>query len=207
MAHPRLRPSALTYTDAGYGSLTFCAPTSSSHYCDRVYQDFEAVDAAAPIPPPPSQKLSQLLAIWPRRLSTHARLVRRAGSNMTFDITMEVLFPQGYGANKTAFGMWETGSEAIVEFVVDEKGLGALYVTLCKARMDILRDLSHFLRAAKTLPAHSPLRQGQSAEYVEWAKKVAEYLDQPAFDEVLARMEELGFGMNPDLILEPDLSH
>ncbi|EIN06834.1 beta-lactamase/transpeptidase-like protein [Punctularia strigosozonata HHB-11173 SS5] len=111
-----------TYTNAGYGSFTLCAPKSSSHYCDEVHQDFESVDAASPNPPPSSQKANQLLAAWPRLWSSHLRLVRHADSSTTFNITMDALFPQGYGANKTAFGMWETESDATVEFVVDETG-------------------------------------------------------------------------------------
>jgi hypothetical protein len=117
-ANVSLQDLAGTYTDPGYGSLTLCAPESSSFYCNEVFADFAAVDAVSP-----RRESAQLLAAWPRLWSTHARLTQRSGSNMTFDINLSALFPRGYGANQTAFETSETGEgDAMVEFAVNEQG-------------------------------------------------------------------------------------
>ncbi|KAG2362374.1 beta-lactamase/transpeptidase-like protein [Suillus spraguei] len=81
-----------TYTDAGYGAITFCTPSGNSSYCQDVISDFATVDAGKSSAP----QSVQLLAEWPRYTS---------------------LFPEGYGRDSTPF---ETEFfEATAEFVVE----------------------------------------------------------------------------------------
>ncbi|KAG1859372.1 beta-lactamase/transpeptidase-like protein [Suillus subalutaceus] len=104
-----------TYTNAGYGAITFCSPSSSSSYCQDVISDFTAVDAGKSTAP----QSVQLFAAWPRIWSSHIRGVHRSGN--TFVVHPTSLFPEGYGRDTTPFETSEIGSsEATAEFVVED---------------------------------------------------------------------------------------
>ncbi|KAG1880766.1 hypothetical protein F4604DRAFT_1510254, partial [Suillus subluteus] len=104
-----------TYTNAGYGDITFCSPSDSSSYCQDVISDFAAVDAGKSGAPQPVQ----LFAAWPRIWSSHIRGVHRSGN--TFVVQYTSLFPEGYGRDTTPFETSEIGSsEATAEFVVED---------------------------------------------------------------------------------------
>jgi hypothetical protein len=104
-----------TYNSPGYGSFTFCSPSSSSSYCHKVITDFTVVDTAksnAPSSP-------QLLAAWPRVWASHIRAMHQSGNK--FLVQWTSLFPDGYGRDNTPFETAEIGtSEAPAEFVVED---------------------------------------------------------------------------------------
>ncbi|OJT12303.1 hypothetical protein TRAPUB_11170 [Trametes pubescens] len=98
-----------TYTSPGYGTLTLCTPTDPSPSCASVLADFAALGPVAP----------GLYGAYPRVFATHVRLTPLACDSHTFALTLTALFPHGYGADTSAFELWETGeSEARVEFAV-----------------------------------------------------------------------------------------
>jgi len=101
-----------TYTNPGYGTFTFCDPSSSSLYCQQVITDFAIVDAAQPNAP----SSPQLLTAWPRFWGSHTRAVHQSGNKFLFYCT--TLFPEGYGRDSTPFEM-ET-LRATAEFVVED---------------------------------------------------------------------------------------
>ncbi|OAX32863.1 beta-lactamase/transpeptidase-like protein [Rhizopogon vinicolor AM-OR11-026] len=104
-----------TYTDPGYGTFTFCSPSSSSSYCQQVMTDFTAVDSVHPSAPSPLQ----LLAAWPRMGSSHIRAVHQSGNK--FLLLCTALFPEGYGRDSTPFETAEIGTPgATAEFVVED---------------------------------------------------------------------------------------
>ncbi|KAF9232374.1 beta-lactamase/transpeptidase-like protein [Melanogaster broomeanus] len=104
-----------TYTNAGYGTFTLCAPSSASSYCAKVQSDFTTVDVARGASVPSLE----LLAEWPRTWASHVRMRYQQGSIFSIDFT--TLFPHGYGKDVTPF---ETGhiekAEATVEFVIED---------------------------------------------------------------------------------------
>ncbi|KAG1877404.1 beta-lactamase/transpeptidase-like protein [Suillus subluteus] len=104
-----------TYSNAGYGAITFCSPSSSSSYCHDVISDFTAVDAGKSTAP----QSVQLFAAWPRIWSSHIRGVHRSGN--TFVVQCISLFPEGYGRDTTPFETSVMGSsDATAEFVVED---------------------------------------------------------------------------------------
>ncbi|KAH9886942.1 beta-lactamase/transpeptidase-like protein [Cubamyces lactineus] len=98
-----------TYSAPGYGALTLCSAQSTSHYCDEVLQDFAAL---RPLPISEPYLYGAYKTMW----STHVRLNHSIGD--AFHATFPALFPHGYGKNTSAFGTYETGSDAWVEFAV-----------------------------------------------------------------------------------------
>ncbi|KAI5119180.1 hypothetical protein M0805_000634 [Coniferiporia weirii] len=117
-----LKAYAGTYNNPGYGAFTLCEPTASSHYCTEVLTAFRAVDSARGAPLPPGAEAPQLFGAWPRLWSSHVRLVY--AEENTFDIALTALFPEGYGASKTPFEMFELDQyEGQVVFVVNAKGV------------------------------------------------------------------------------------
>ncbi|KAF9233585.1 hypothetical protein BU15DRAFT_35877, partial [Melanogaster broomeanus] len=104
-----------TYTNAGYGTFTLCAPSSASSYCTKVQSDFTTVDDARGVSAPSLE----LLAEWPRMWASHVRMRYQRGSIFNIDFT--TLFPHGYGKDVTPF---ETGdierAEATAEFVIED---------------------------------------------------------------------------------------
>jgi len=104
-----------TYTNPGYGTFTFCGPSSSSPDCQRVITDFNAVDKAQSSAP----SSPQLLGSWPRVWSSHIRAIHQSGNKFLVQCTS--LFPEGYGRDSTPFETAEIGtSEATGEFVVED---------------------------------------------------------------------------------------
>ncbi|KAG2128999.1 beta-lactamase/transpeptidase-like protein [Suillus clintonianus] len=104
-----------TYTNAGYGPITFCSSSGSSSYCQDVISDFTAVDSAQSSAP----QSPQLFAAWPRIWSSHIRGVHQSGN--TFLVQYTSLFPEGYGRDRTPFETAEIGtSEVTGEFVVED---------------------------------------------------------------------------------------
>ncbi|OJA15997.1 hypothetical protein AZE42_10249 [Rhizopogon vesiculosus] len=104
-----------TYTDPGYGTFTFCSPSSSSSYCQQVITNFTAVDSVHPSAP----SSLQLLAAWPRIGSSHIRAVHQ--SRNKFLLLFTALFPEGYGHDSTPFETAEIGTPgATAEFVVED---------------------------------------------------------------------------------------
>ncbi|OJA19691.1 hypothetical protein AZE42_11210 [Rhizopogon vesiculosus] len=103
-----------TYTDPGYGTFTFCSPSSDSLYCQQVIANFTAVDSVRPSAP----SSPQLLAAWPRVWTSHLRAVHQSGNK--FMLLPTALFPEGYGRDSTPFETAEIGTPgATAEFVVE----------------------------------------------------------------------------------------
>ncbi|KAI0752773.1 beta-lactamase/transpeptidase-like protein [Daedaleopsis nitida] len=111
-----------TYHDAAYGTITLCAPNSTSAECIRVLDDFARVDAvSAPAPAPSSAHRPSLTlyAAWPRVWSTHLRLKQAGGT--AFAATAPALFPSGYGRDRTPFEFYDSQiSVGHAEFVVED---------------------------------------------------------------------------------------
>lgn len=104
-----------SYTNPGYGTLTFCGPNSISFYCSKVHTDFANVDESRD----KSNHSIELLAAWPRFWSSHVRMRYLRG--MVFSVHMTRLFPNGYGKDSTPFEIVEIGMSPITaEFVIDD---------------------------------------------------------------------------------------
>jgi len=101
-----LNAYAGTYRNPGYGSFTLCAPSSSSHYCTKVLEDFAVVESVQSAPLPSDSTAARLYAEWSRFWSTHIRMLHLEES--TFHVALTALFPQGYGANKTPFETFDS---------------------------------------------------------------------------------------------------
>ncbi|OJT05567.1 hypothetical protein TRAPUB_3616 [Trametes pubescens] len=89
-----------TYANIGYGNITFCAPSTSSAYCDRVRAAF-ALTHNDTLNSSPA-----LLAEWPRLLASHIRLVPHepdADESSIFWLTTHYMFPEGYGKDQSPF--------------------------------------------------------------------------------------------------------
>jgi hypothetical protein len=100
-----------TYSNRGYGSFTFCGPSNSSAYCQKVITDFNAVDTAQSSAP----SSPQLLAAWPRAWVSHIRAVHQ--SRNKFLVQWTSLLTEGYGRDSTPFevGLLESTAEFVVE--------------------------------------------------------------------------------------------
>jgi len=110
-----------TYHNPGYGSFTLCAPSSSSHYCASVLEDFAVVDSAKNTPPPPNSSTPQLYSEWSRFWSSHVRMVHVEDN--TFEVAFTTLFPQGYGASKKSFETFVMDAYVgQAKFLLDDKG-------------------------------------------------------------------------------------
>lgn len=98
--HDSLEVYAGTYANIGYGNVTFCAPSTTSAYCDRVRAAFTLMhnDTANSTP--------ALLSEWPRLLASHIRLVPHqpdADEPSIFWLTTHYMFPDGYGKDRSPF--------------------------------------------------------------------------------------------------------
>lgn len=100
------------YHNKGYGSIVLCNATSTSHYCNRVLDDFRTVDRAMER----HAEAQELYGEWPRFRSTHVRLVHADG--LRFNLLTPTLYTQGYGRNTTPFEDNGFGSSPI-EFLVE----------------------------------------------------------------------------------------
>ena len=113
-----------TYSNPGYGAVILCTAQSTSHHCLDVLSSFAPFIAQTPFPSPiPAPTAPELYAVWPRLWSSHVRLAHRSAAE--FDFRFTSLFPEGYGANVTAFETSESGeSEGRAVFVVGGGGEG-----------------------------------------------------------------------------------
>ena len=115
-----------TYANPGYGTVIFCTAQSTSHHCLDVLASFAPFIGQTPFPSPipvpaPAPTAPELYAAWPRLWSSHVRVTHRSAADFDFQFTS--LFPNGYGANTTAFETSESGeSEGRAVFVVEGEG-------------------------------------------------------------------------------------
>ncbi|KAH9855877.1 beta-lactamase/transpeptidase-like protein [Lenzites betulinus] len=114
-----------SYTSVAYGNITFCGSNSTSAHCAQVLATFAPIVTATGEPLPDAR----LYAAWPRVWSSHVRL--RHASGNTFGLVFPWLFPQGFGANRTAFEFYDSViSVGRVEFLVERgRVLGFALVT------------------------------------------------------------------------------
>ncbi|KII95457.1 hypothetical protein PLICRDRAFT_170107 [Plicaturopsis crispa FD-325 SS-3] len=103
-----------TYSNAGYGSFTLCAPSDTSHYCAQVAEDFSAVDAQLET----ATQRDRLQGAWPRYWSSHIRFTHHDADR--FSVALPFLFPHGYGANTTAFAAYDEAVGVFADFVVED---------------------------------------------------------------------------------------
>ncbi|EPS99304.1 hypothetical protein FOMPIDRAFT_1164237 [Fomitopsis schrenkii] len=102
-----------TYTNPGYGTIALCTAQSTSPHCRTVLASFAPFIKRVSSP--------ELYAAWPRILSSHVWLTHSTAAE--FSVLITSLFPEGYGANTTAFETSESGeSEARAVFVVGGAG-------------------------------------------------------------------------------------
>ncbi|TCD62785.1 hypothetical protein EIP91_006403 [Steccherinum ochraceum] len=120
IAEPSLPIAAYagTYENAGYGTITLCAPSSTSPGCLRVLNTFAAIHNVTA-----SENRHTLYAEYGTMWSSHIRL-RYAGGN-DFYMSLPELFPHGYGKDTTPFevnSLGEDSGEAVAKFVVNKEG-------------------------------------------------------------------------------------
>src|SRR5271154_47456 len=84
-----------TYTNLGYGPITFCSSPSlsPSAYCANVLSDFSSLGNTTAD--------GVLYARWPRLWCSHMRISPLTETTVTVE-TLNV-FPRGYGRDGTAF--------------------------------------------------------------------------------------------------------
>ncbi|KAJ7282733.1 beta-lactamase/transpeptidase-like protein [Mycena rebaudengoi] len=85
-----------TYRNLAHGNFTICAPDSTSSACKTVLGEFKTVDRHSS-----GSGTPELYSAWPRFWCTHLRIVHISGDS--FGLIPTVLYPQGYGADKTPF--------------------------------------------------------------------------------------------------------
>ncbi|KAJ7292172.1 beta-lactamase/transpeptidase-like protein [Mycena rebaudengoi] len=101
-----------TYMNLAFGNVTFCSPESTSSACKTVLRDFHTADRNVPPATP------ELYSAWPRFWCSHFRFVHIDGES--FGLVPIVLYPDGYGADKTPFANAVAGGY-LSKFLV-EKG-------------------------------------------------------------------------------------
>lgn len=119
-----------TYTNLGYGSLTLCAPNSSSFestYCKQVQSDFSA------FPPPENQQT--LLSYWPRLRTEHIRMTYMGAGVGSEEWSAEfvTLYSNGYGNDQSKF---QTGMYGSVNFVMREGQVAGFELRMEGDRVD-----------------------------------------------------------------------
>ena len=109
-----------TYEDAAYGSVTLCAPSSTSAHCLGVLEDFAPIDGGNNASLSTDAELRPtLLAAFPRVWSTHLRLRHTSGDS--FAAVFPALFPNGYGKDTSPFEFWDSQiSVGRAEFIVED---------------------------------------------------------------------------------------
>jgi cold shock CspA family protein len=125
-----------TYTDPGYGTVTLCAPSSTSQHCTQVLSEFGTITNFTQSASNAHASNTTLYASFPRVWCTHFRLVRcplrDAGKGPAFVRVPTVLFPRGYGNNRLPFeiaGDEDIQEGATVRFVIEDgkvKGMGVM---------------------------------------------------------------------------------
>lgn len=126
--HPRSVTPKLegVYQAAGWGDpIILCESDSTSERCKRVWKDFDTVDSyTGRCPNPPGVNASQIVAEWPRIGLRHIRLLPTNASHI-YELEATMLFPHGYGKDKTPFELSRGGAE--VRFMIEDDqvlGLG-----------------------------------------------------------------------------------
>lgn len=120
-----LETFARTYTDPGYGTLTLCTSKSTSAYCRRVLSVYSSLS------PDGTVDSSHLYAEWPSVFVSHMRFVPLSADNRAatvtngeivahFGLQITKIYPEGYGANRTAFELEEGPVGARADFVLDD---------------------------------------------------------------------------------------
>jgi hypothetical protein len=101
-----------TYTNDGYGTISFCTRSSTEDACKDVLSAFGSLANV-------NSTSDVLYASYPRVWASHARGVRQQGN--LFALSMITLFPQGYGDDKSPFEV-PSGATFPAEFEVDADG-------------------------------------------------------------------------------------
>ncbi|EPS99303.1 hypothetical protein FOMPIDRAFT_114665 [Fomitopsis schrenkii] len=105
-----------TYSNLGYGNITFCTANDQSPDCPEVLASFAPFINQTSSP--------ELYAAWLRIYSSHVRLTHQSATE--FSVQFTSLFPEGYGANTTAFETAESGEiDASAVFVLGGEGENA----------------------------------------------------------------------------------
>ncbi|TCD67060.1 hypothetical protein EIP91_000622 [Steccherinum ochraceum] len=105
-----------TYEDAGYGTITLCALSSTSSECRHVLNAFTAIHNITT-----SENRRTLYAEYGSVWSSYMRFRHVGGDN--FQMMLMELFPHGYGKDTTPFEVnYEGINEAAVTFELDEDG-------------------------------------------------------------------------------------
>jgi hypothetical protein len=125
-----------TYTDPGYGTITLCAPSSTSQHCTQVLSEFAAITSSTQSSSIVHMANTTLYASFPRVWCSHFRLVRcpsrDAGKGPAFVRVPTVLFPRGYGSNRSPFeiaGDEDVQEGATVRFVIEDGKVKGMSVT------------------------------------------------------------------------------
>jgi hypothetical protein len=120
-----------TYTDPGYGNITLCSFVNPSSACRPVLDDFATLQGGDTELDTTKLYgyfdrptiLAKYVVLTPQ--STHVSS-EGSTSTVTFGLVATTIFPQGYGANTTAFQIGVDGDFPVFrgEFVVDLEGDG-----------------------------------------------------------------------------------
>ncbi|KAH7907270.1 hypothetical protein BJ138DRAFT_520860 [Hygrophoropsis aurantiaca] len=86
------------YGSPGYGDLRLCGSAGQLDYCKKVVGDYALVKFALGRK---TDSRFQPIAKWDNFRARNVRMEHRSGDS--FSAKFETLFPQGYGANTTAF--------------------------------------------------------------------------------------------------------
>jgi hypothetical protein len=123
-----------TYADPGYGTITLCTPSSTSHHCTQVLSAFAAITNSTRSSSIAQAASATLYASFPRVWCSYIRLVRSPsrddGKGPAFVLVPTTLFPKGYGNDRSPFelaGDEDAQQGATVRFVVEDgkvKGMG-----------------------------------------------------------------------------------
>jgi hypothetical protein len=115
-----------TYTDPGYGNITLCSFVNPSSACRQVLDDFATLQGGDTELDTTKLYgyfdrptiLAKYVVLTPQ--STHMSSTGST-STVTFGLVATTIFPQGYGANTTAFQIGVDGDFPIfrAEFVVE----------------------------------------------------------------------------------------
>jgi hypothetical protein len=98
-----------TYYNPGYGAIVLCNVHSTSPSCERVLDDFRAVDSSL------SSNSTALYVPWRTVWSTHAQFTLINADQ--YLLSIGTIYPEGYGKNSTPFSTLLPAT--LVQFVVE----------------------------------------------------------------------------------------
>jgi hypothetical protein len=114
---PALEAFAGTYSNPGYiGSMTICAPSSTSIFCKEAYSNISITEPAAF-----ANGTETLFSAYERAWSSHIIFPRNLATAANFTFTPVVAYPAGYGTNTTPFAM-QLQQSGNTQFAFDKKG-------------------------------------------------------------------------------------